>query len=277
MIVLKTPEEIEIMALGGKILAETLQTVLQMAKAGISTKELDIFAEKLILEAGAKPSFKMEKGYYYTTCMCLNDIVVHGIPTPRKLKEGDVLGIDMGVYYQGFHTDASWTIQCHSGAARSAAIESSKKDAIASLQHDDKTAIFLKTGEKALHEAIKKCQVGNHIGDISKTIQDIVEGAGYSCVKQLVGHGVGKLLHEDPEIPCYLRGGIKNTAVIKEGMVLAVEVIYNEGKSAVVYKNDDGWSISTRDGFNSGLFEHTVAITANGPVILTSPLAHGAV
>lgn len=250
MIELKTPAEIGIMTLGGKILAETLQAVLQMAKPGISTKELDSFAEKLILKAGGKPSFKMEKGYYYTTCMCLNDIVVHGIPTPELLKKGDILGIDMGVFYKGFHTDASWSIQIGGGHNK-----------------------FLEIGELALKKAIEKCVVGNHIGDISKTIQDIVEGAGYSCVKQLVGHGVGKLLHEDPEIPCYLRGEVNNTAVIKEGMVLAIEVIYNEGKSPVVYKNDDGWSIATRDGANSGLFEHTVAVTAKGPVILTSPLA----
>ena len=127
----------------------------------------------------------------------------------------------------------------------------------------------METGEKALEDAISQCVLGHHIGDISKTIQDVVEGAGYSCVKQLVGHGVGKLLHEDPEIPCYLRGKIENTPEIKEGLVLAVEVIYNQGKSSVVYANDDGWTIVTRDGLPSALFEHTVAVTKTGPEILT--------
>ncbi len=145
--------------------------------------------------------------------------------------------------------------------------ESEKIDAIASLQHDGD--LFLETGKLALKKAIEKCVAGNHVGDISKTIQEIVEKNGYSCVKQLVGHGVGKDLHEDPEVPCYLRGKIENTPILKPGMVLAVEVIYNQGKSAVVYGNDDGWTIVTRDGLPSALFEHTVVVTENGPKILT--------
>lgn len=251
MINIKTPVEIATMALGGEILADTMAKVLEKAQPGVSTLELDKFAEDLIIKAGGRPSFKMEKGYFYTTCMCVNDVVVHGIPSVELLKNGDLLGVDLGVFYKGWHTDGSWS----------------------KIVGGD-TNKFLQTGELALKKAIEKGKIGNHIGDISKTIQEIVEGGGYSCVKQLVGHGVGKLLHEDPEIPCYLRGEIQNTALITEGMVLAVEIIYNEGKSAVVYKNDDGWSIATRDGSNSGLFEHTVAITTHGPVILTSPLAH---
>lgn len=245
MIPLKTSEQIAIMRAGGKILARILPETLAMAKPGVTTLELDQFADDLMAKAGAKPSFKMEK-YSYATCMCVNDMVVHGIPGGYILRVGDILGIDMGIFYRGFHTDASWTIEI-----------------------GGKNNIFLKTGEKALQEAIRVCQPGNHIGHISQKIQEIVEGGGYSCVKQLVGHGVGRELHEDPEIPCYLRGRIENTPEIKVNMVLAIEIIYNQGKSPVVYKNDDGWTIVTRDGLPSGLFEHTVAITENGPEILT--------
>ncbi|MEK7565447.1 MAG: type I methionyl aminopeptidase [Patescibacteria group bacterium] len=252
MIPVKSPDEIKIMREGGKILAGVLQKVLVKAKPGVTTLELDKFADDLITKAGAKPSFKMEK-YSSATCQCLNDIVVHGLPTGIVLKNDDILGVDLGVFYQGFHTDASWTIQVQNSKLK---IQSS----------------FLEIGEKALEEAISVCRIGNHVGHISQKIQEIVEGGGYSCVKQLVGHGVGRELHEDPEIPCYLRGKIENTALIKEGMTFAVEVIYNQGKSPIVYKNDDGWTIVTRDGLLSGLFEHTVAITAQGPCILTSTL-----
>ncbi|MCL4390391.1 MAG: type I methionyl aminopeptidase [Patescibacteria group bacterium] len=251
MIQIKTPKEIEIMREGGKILARILSQTLEKAVPGVTTWDLDKFADAQIAATGAKPSFKMEKGYYFATCMCVNDMVVHGLPDDRPLEEGDILGIDMGVYYKGFHTDASWTKEIQNSKGKS---QKSK---------------FLNTGEEALKKAIAQCRPGNHIGDISQTIQEIVEGGGYSCVKQLVGHGVGKSLHEDPEIPCYLRGQIKNTSEIKAGMVLAIEIIYNQGKSNVIYSNDDGWTIVTRDGAPSGLFEHTVAVTPSGPQILT--------
>jgi len=241
-----SPQEIEKIHQGGKILANILQKVLAKVTAGVTTLSLDQYADQLISTAGARPSFKMEKGYTFATCMCVNDMVVHGIPTGYKLQNGDRLGVDLGIFYQGFHTDASWSV-------------------IVGKQ----PSVFLQIGEKALKEAISKCVPGNHIGDISKTIQETIEKSGYSCVKQLVGHGVGRLLHEDPEIPCYLRGLVENTPEIKVGMVLAVEAIYNQGKSQVVYGNDDGWTINTRDGLLSGLFEHTVAVTQSGPKILT--------
>ncbi len=247
---LKTPDEINLMHEGGKILAEILHQTLAKATPGITTYELDKFTDRLIHQAGAKPSFKMEK-YSFATCLCVNDTVVHGVPDGYVLHEGDILGIDMGVFYKGFHTDASWTKE------------------IASSQAPRNDNPFLRTGELALKEAIKVCQIGNHVGHISQKIQEIIEDGGYSCVKQLVGHGVGKDLHEDPEIPCYLRGKIENTAEIKEGMTFAVEIIYNMGKSPVIYKNDDGWTVVTRDGLPSGLFEHTIAVTSCGPEILT--------
>lgn len=246
MIKIKTSEEISQMAQSGKILHEVMQKVIAKASVGVSTFELDKYADELIRAAGAQASFKMEKGYFHATCMCVNDIVVHGIPSKDKLKQGDILGVDCGAIYNGWHSDASWSIEIGG--------------------KDNK---FLQTGEKALKLAIEKCVIGNHIGDISKVIEDTVRSGGYSPVKQLVGHGIGTSLHEDPEIPCYLRGRVENTPEIKIGMVLAVEVIYNSGESGVVYGNDDGWTIVTRDGLPSGLFEHTVAITANGPWVLT--------
>lgn len=254
MINIYSPEEIDKIRAGGKVLAEVLQKTLEKAVVGVTTAELDKFATELILAKGAKPSFAMEKGYHWATCLNVNDIVVHGIPGEYKLKDGDVLGIDAGVYYQGFHTDASWTIQV-----------GTKKP---------ETTAFLKTGKEALKKAIAACRVGNHIGDISLSEQQTVEGGGYSCVRQLVGHGVGRKLHEDPEIPCYLRGNIKHTAEIKPGMVLAIEVIYNQGKSPVVYAGDDGWTIVTRDGSLSGLFEHTVVVGSEKAEVVTG-LASG--
>lgn len=247
MINIYTPEEIALIRQGGCITACALKKALQKVSPGITTLELDKYVEDLIVAAGAKPSFKMEKGYHFATCMCVNDVVVHGIPTDYKLQKGDILGIDLGSYNQGFHSDASWSV-------------------VVGGEPNE----FLKTGEKALFAAIKACKPGKHIGDVSSAIQDIVEGAGYNCVRQLVGHGVGHKLHEDPEIPCYLQGNVQNTPEIKTGMVLAIEVIYNQGQSPVVYANNDGWSIVTRDGLPSGLFEHTVAIKADGPEILTT-------
>lgn len=246
----KTPEQIEIMAAGGAILARVIDLVLEKAAPGITTRQLDEYAEQLIRESGAFPSFKMEKGYFFATCMCVNEVVVHGIPNGEPLKEGDILGVDIGVFYQGFHTDASWTV-------------------VIGKVFSEKRRRFLRTGQLALQAAIEKCFPGRRVGEISREIGRIITQAGYSPVKQLVGHGVGRDLHEDPEIPCYSRGKVENTAEIKEGMVLAIEVIYNMGKSPVIYHNDDGWTIATRDGLPSGLFEYTVAVTANGPRVLT--------
>lgn len=250
MIKIKTLPEIEQMARGGKILHEVMGKVLAKADRGVSTLELDGYADELIKAAGAVPSFKGEKGYGFATCMNVDAMVVHGVPRDYKLQDGDILGVDLGVYYQGWHTDASWTTE------------------VKSLSRDSKISRFLRVGEEALEEAVKQCVPGKHIGDISQAMENIIRQAGYSPVKQLVGHGIGRELHEDPEIPCYLRGKIANTPEVKVGMVLAIEVIYNQGQSAVVYENDDGWTIITRDGLPSGLFEHTVAITAGGPRVL---------
>lgn len=259
MIHLKTKAEIEIMRQGGKILAEVLREVLSHARPGVSELELDQLAEKLILEKGGEPGFKKVEGYKHTICISTNDVVVHGIPTGYKLKEGDVVGIDCGVFYKGFHTDAAETLRV-----------SSQKSKLKTQNKKDEIDRFLETGKRALNEAIKIAKAGNRVGHISKTIQNIVEEEGYSIVRSLVGHGVGRTLHEEPEVPGFLDRKIIKTPILKEGMTIAIEVIYNMGKSEVKYLNEDGWTISTEDGSISGLFERTIAITKEGPVILTN-------
>ncbi|PIP74396.1 MAG: type I methionyl aminopeptidase [Candidatus Levybacteria bacterium CG_4_9_14_3_um_filter_35_16] len=256
MIIVKTKEEIEKMRIGGKILADVVFEVLNRAKPGITELALEKFAEELIIKKGGFPGFKKVKGYKFATCISTNDVIVHGIPGNYSLKEEDVFGLDCGVYYEGFFTDMSETIRVRNSKFE---IRNSKLDEI-----DE----FLETGGFALNEAIKKAKIGNRVGHISKTIQDIVEDKGYSVVRDLIGHGVGRKLHEEPGIPGYLVGKIGNTSLLKEGMTIAIEVIYNMGKSGIRY-SDDQWTIRTQDKSLSGLFERTVAITKKGPVILT--------
>jgi methionyl aminopeptidase len=180
----------------------------------------------------------------------VNEVVVHGIPTKYILRDGDILTIDIGLIYKGFHTDTAGT----------KIIGSSKKN-----------EEFLKTGKLALERAIEKARIGNRIGDISKVVQETIEGAGYSIVKSLVGHGIGHDLHEEPQIPNFLRGAIENTLPLKEGMTIAIEPIYAMGRGEIVYQNDDGWTLATRDRSLTSVFEHTLAITGAGPVVLTKP------
>jgi len=255
MVPIKTRKDLEKMKIGGKILAEAVLEVLDKAKPGITELELEKLAEELIVMKGGYPGFKKVEGYKFATCISTNDVIVHGIPGNYVLKEGDVFGVDCGVYYEGFFTDMSESIR----------VKSSKLKVQSSSDEVDK---FLETGKFALNEAIKKAKAGNRIGHISKTIQDIVEGKGYSVVRELIGHGVGRRLHEEPEVPGFLVGKIENTALLKEGMTIAIEVIYNMGKFGIRY-SDDQWTIRTQDGSLSGLFERTVAITKNGPVVLT--------
>ena len=239
------------MQAGGKMLSDTLWEVCAAIKPGMTEIEVDALADKLIREKGGEAGFKKVEGYHHATCISTNTVVVHGIPSPYKLKEGDIIGIDCGVFYKGFHTDMSETVR----------VGSAKPDAI------DK---FLKVGKQALEAGIAEAKLGNRVGDISKAIQDIVEvGNGYSVVRSLVGHGVGEELHEDPEIPGYLQGKIEKTPLLKEGMVIAVEVIYNMGGPDLAFANNDGWTLKTKDNSLAGLFERTLAIAKDGPLILT--------
>jgi methionyl aminopeptidase len=248
MIQIKSSEEIQIMQEGGKILADTMKKITDSIKPGVSEKDLEEIANSEIEKRGGKAGFKRVKGYDYALCLSTNDAVVHGIPGDYVFKEGDIVGVDCGVFLKGFNTDMSETV------------------AVGEISSDLKK--FLEVGKKALYAAIDEAIVGNRIGHISKTIQETVEGAGYSVVRDLVGHGVGKDLHEEPEVPGFLNQKIENTPLLKEGMVIAIEVIYNKGKSPIGYASD-GWTIKTKDGQFSGLFERTVAITKDGPLVLT--------
>jgi methionyl aminopeptidase len=256
MIPIKTKEDLEKMKIGGKILAEVIFEVINRAKPGVTELELEKFAEDLIVARGGYPGFKKVAGYKFATCISTNDVIVHGIPGNYSLKEGDVFGVDCGVYLDGFFTDMSETRRVSNQISN---IKNQKYDEV------DK---FIETGKFALNEAIKQAKVGSRIGNISKTIQEIVEGAGYSVVRELIGHGVGRKLHEEPEVPGFLVGKIENTPLLKEGMTIAIEVIYNMGKPGVRHA-DDQWTIKTKDGSLSGLFERTVAITKTGPIVLT--------
>lgn len=251
MIPLKTEKEIEIMAEGGKRLGEVLAEVLKAAKPGVSLQALDQLAEKLIKKRSGQPSFKMVEGYHWATCLNINQGVVHGIPTDYRLKKGDLLSIDLGLFYQGFHTDMARTIQVGGG----------------------KNQPFLKAGKKALGAAIKTVKPGNRVGHLSLAIEKEIKKAGYQPVKTLTGHGVGRQLHQEPRIPCFLGERKEKTHLLKSGMVLAIEVIYTQGKADLKLK-DDGWTLETVDGQLSGLFEQTVAVTQAGPRVLTPYLAY---
>ena len=255
MIPIKTKRDLEKMRKGGKILAEVISEVLNKAKSGVIELELEKIAEELIIKKGGYPGFKKVERYKFATCISTNDVIVHGIPGSYSLKEGDVFGVDCGVYYEGFFTDMSETIKVKGSKLKAQSL-------------NDEVNKFLETGRLALNEAIKKAVVGNRVGDISKTIQNIVESNGYSVVRELIGHGVGERLHEEPEVPGFLVGKIENTPLLKEGMTIAIEVIYNMGKPGIRYSNDQ-WTIKTQDGSLSGLFERTVAVTGNGPEVLT--------
>ena len=258
---LKTEREIQLMIEGGRKLSEIRDFLISQTKPGIKTIELNQLGEKEILEAGGEPSFKTVEGYKHAICVSINEEVVHGIPGDKVIKEGDIVGIDVGMIYGGLHTDTAWTIQVKSHIPKGFPEGNMSK---VKSEIDD----FLGVGEETLARAIEVAEVGNRIGKISQVIQTNIEGAGYSVVKVLTGHGVGELLHEDPAIPQFLNGKIENTPKIVPGMTLAIEVIYNLGRGEVVLKRD-GWTIATEDGKISATFEKSVAVLDNGVLILT--------
>ncbi len=253
MIKSKTKREIEIMKEGGKILAGVLDSVIKKVKPGITTGELNEYAEELIDRSGGTASFKNYDApwaphpYPAALCISVNDEVVHGIPSERILKDGDIVGLDCGLEYKGLFTDM----------ARTVAVGKVSKEAYKLI---DTTQDALMAGIEALAPGIK-------LSEISKIIQDKVEKAGFSAVKQLVGHGVGYKAHEDPQIPNYV-GGSFPEVILKSGMCLAIEPMVNVG-GWEIETLEDGWTIVTKDGSLSGHFEHTVAITDEGYEILT--------
>lgn len=246
MITIKTKEEIQIMKESGKILALAIKELEKIAKPGITTLELDKAAEAFILSMGAKPAFKGYEGFPYSLCASVNENIVHGYPSKYVLKDGDIIGLDLGVLYKGYNTDMAVTI------------------AIGKVSFEAKR--LLNVTKKALRLGIKKAKVGNTVGDIGNTIQRFIEDQGYGVVRDLCGHGIGKAVHEDPKIPNY--GKRQTGEKLVEGMVICIEPMvtigdYNLKKAA------DGYGYATRDNSLSAHFEHTIAITDKGPVILT--------
>ena len=245
------------MRVGGAKLGTILNQLLEKAQPGVSLLDIEAHADELIRKSGGTASFRTVEGYKWATCLCVNDVVVHGIPTKYVLKEGDVLTIDVGLLYEGFHTDTAWT-----------KVVSAKGGPASGWKSDEKEE-FLRVGEDAMWQGIAQAKAGNRVGHISQAVQKIVEGAGYGIVKTLVGHGVGRELHEEPQIPGFVKVPIAVTPLLVPGMTIAVEVIYARGRGAVVYVNDDGWSIATRDGSLSAVFEHSILITDGEPQVLT--------
>jgi methionyl aminopeptidase len=246
MINIKTEEEIKIIAEGGKILAAVIKELEKMAKPGITTLELDRAAEALILSNGAKPAFKGYDGFPYSLCASVNENIVHGFPSNYALKDGDLLKLDLGVLYKGFNTDSAVTI------------------AVGNVSFEAKR--LMNVTKKSLRLGIKKAKVGNTIGDIGNTVQRFVEDQGFGVVRDLCGHGIGKELHEDPRIPNFgKRGGGEK---ITEGMVICIEPMVTAGDYNLK-KSADGFGYATKDDSLSAHFEHTIAITKKGPVVLT--------
>ena len=246
MIILKPRREIEKMKKSNALVAAILEELRKKIKPGVKTIELDRLSEEMALKKGARPAFKGYRGYPYSLCTSVNSEVVHGMPSERELKEGDIISLDFGILHGGYYGDAAVTVPV--GQITPAAKR------------------LLAVTEEALYRGIAEARAGNRIGDISAAIQGHAEAAGFSVVRDLVGHGIGRSLHEDPQVPNYGTSG--RGIELKTGMVFAIEPMVNEG----TYRVDvlrDGWTVVTADGKLSAHFEHSVAITENGPVILS--------
>jgi methionyl aminopeptidase len=248
MIQLKSVREIEIMARGGRILAATIAAVREAVRPGVTTAELDDVAERFIRShEGATPAFKGLYGFPGSVCASINNEIVHGIPSRRRaLQAGDIISIDIGVRYQGFFTDSATTI------------------AVGEVPPESRR--LLEVTEAALAAGIEAAQAGNHLGDIGAAVQGVVEEAGFSVVKDLVGHGIGVEFHEKPQVPNY--GKPKRGLKLAAGLTIAIEPMVNAG-SPDTREMPDRWTIVTADGSRSAHFEHTVAITSEGPRVLT--------
>lgn len=248
--IIKTEAEQKLLRKSGILTAKALKAVIESAKVGVTLFELDKIAENTIKRLGGESSFKTVPGYKFTTCLTVNDEVVHGIPRDIKLKSGDLLSIDVGAIFQGWHTDVAWSIIVGSDEL---GVGSEKKR-------------FLEVGEKTLWKTIAQACEGKRIGDISASIQQGVENAGYNVVKSFSGHGIGTNNHEKPEIPTF--GKEKTGLKLKRGMILAIEVIYAKGNGDVCEASDD-WTVITTDHSLGGLFEMSVIVGKSKAEILT--------
>jgi methionyl aminopeptidase len=250
VIALKSAREIEIMKRANIIVAEVLRELKEKVAAGVTTLELDAIAEELTLKKNAIPAFKGYNvaGRVYPRCLCasINEEIVHGIPTNRALREGDIIGLDYGVIYEGFYGDSAVTV----GVGRVS----------------DEARRLMEVTEIALYKGIEQLHDGKRLGDLGHAVQQVAESAGYSVVRAFVGHGIGRKLHEEPPVPNY--GEPDRGIRLREGMVLAIEPMLNVGGCEVEIK-EDGWTAVTRDGSLAAHFEHSVAITKDGPVILS--------
>lgn len=246
MMILKTPEELAIMDRANALLHETLLLVAGAARPGVSTKELDRIAEEHIRSHGGKPAFKGYRGYPATLCTSANDVIVHGIPSASQLlREGDILGVDCGVVLDGFVGDAAVTVAIGEVPAEAARL--------------------MRVTKECLELAVDFVRPGQRLTDIGETIQAHAEGAGFSVVRELVGHGIGRAMHEDPQVFNYGPGG--RGPELRPGLVLAIEPMVNAGKAGVAF-DEDGWTARTEDGKLSAHFEYSVAVTENGPWVL---------
>lgn len=246
MIILKGKEDLEIMRQAGRIVAEVLERLTRAVKPGITTASLDMLAETLLKNRGARAAFKGYRGFPASICSSVNEEVVHGIPGSRYLNEGDIVSIDLGAIWQGFVGDAAVTIPVG--------------------EVEPEVQRLLKVTEESLYQGIDQAQPGNRLGQVSNAIQRHAESNGFSVVRKYVGHGIGRQMHEDPPVPNY--GSKSHGPRLQEGMVLAIEPMINVGGYDVVVQPDN-WTVVTRDGSYSAHFEHTVAITEQGPAILT--------
>ncbi|ANY66792.1 type I methionyl aminopeptidase [Paenibacillus algorifonticola] len=246
MIIIKTEAEINRMHEAGKILAECHRQIAKLIQPGITTHEIDQFAEKFMKQNGATPEQKGYNGYQYATCASTNDIICHGFPKKEKLKEGDIVTIDMVVNLNGWLADSAWSY--------------------AVGEVTDEAKHLLAVTEKSLYLGIEQALIGKRIGDVSHAIQSYAEAEGFSVVRDFIGHGIGKDMHEDPQVPHY--GPPDKGPRIKEGMVFTIEPMLNAG-TYFSKLDSDGWTARTRDGRLSAQYEHTIAITKDGPLILT--------
>jgi methionyl aminopeptidase len=246
MMVLKTPEELTVMNRANAVVHETLRLVAEAANPGVSTKELDDLAEEHIRAAGGKPAFKGYRGYPATLCTSVNDVIVHGIPSStHHLQEGDILGVDCGVVLDGFVGDAAVTLPIG--------------------EISEHAARLLEVTRTCLNLAVDVVRPGRRLTDIGAVIQSHAEAAGYSVVRELVGHGIGRAMHEDPQVYNFGPGG--RGPELRPGLVLAIEPMINAGVAGVSF-DDDGWTARTEDGKLSAHFEYSVAVTENGPWVL---------
>ncbi|MDE2180104.1 MAG: type I methionyl aminopeptidase [candidate division NC10 bacterium] len=247
MMILKSPWEIDLMRKSSRIVAETLERLTGLIEPGLTTLELDRYAEDYILRRGGKPAFKGYRGYPYTLCASVNEQVVHAFPSARRLEDGDIVSLDLGVVVDGYYGDAAVTVPVG--------------------QVSEEARRLMAATREALSRAILAVRSGNHLSDISHAVQSAIEAQGFSVVRLFVGHGIGRSLHEEPQIPNF--GPPAQGPVLKPGLVLAIEPMANAGGPDVMIL-DDRWTAVTCDRSLSAHFEHTVAITENGVQVLTS-------